>query len=125
MDVQSWTSPAKFWEEVLAPAGDGTPSQWYRAAVGYWEQQEASNKGVLGGFDELSSVDIADSGAFIQKVWAWEAGQVGVGTVGKCSVGGVRLLAAGGATLPVQVSSWVGAWLSLLLAAWRGSQHAH
>lgn len=66
--AQTWASPAEFWAEVTTPGSDGSPAPWYRTAVGYWSEQEASDRGVLGGFDELTGVDIADSRAFLHKV---------------------------------------------------------
>lgn len=43
-------------------------SQWYEAAVDYWDRQEASDNGVLGGYGHLSSPDVRDSRAFLRKV---------------------------------------------------------
>jgi protein N-terminal methyltransferase len=36
--------------------------------VQYWDQQEASYDGVLGGFGYVSDYDISDSGALLQRV---------------------------------------------------------
>lgn len=66
--VQSWSSVAELWEEMTRPGEDGSPAPWYRKAVAYWSQQEASNKGVLGGFDDLNPADITDSSEFVLKV---------------------------------------------------------
>ncbi|KAK2077977.1 hypothetical protein QBZ16_003845 [Prototheca wickerhamii] len=63
-----YSSPQEFWDEVEANRLSGEGPQWYRQAVDYWDSQEASDNGVLGGFEELTEVDIADSKKFILKV---------------------------------------------------------
>jgi hypothetical protein len=42
--------------------------QWYTTAVDYWDRQEASVNGVLGGYGHLTSPDVRDSRAFLKKV---------------------------------------------------------
>lgn len=42
--------------------------QFYSTAVGYWDKQEASVNGVLGGYGHLSGPDVRDSRAFLKKV---------------------------------------------------------
>lgn len=42
--------------------------QWYTTAVDYWDKQEASVNGVLGGYGHLTTADVRDSRAFLQKV---------------------------------------------------------
>lgn len=42
--------------------------EWYSKAVQYWDKQEASVDGVLGGFGFVSAPDIADSLALLKKV---------------------------------------------------------
>ena len=44
--------------------------QWYTKAVDYWDKQDASDNGVLGGYGHLSDPDVRDSRAFLQKVRA-------------------------------------------------------
>ena len=66
--MQVYSSPQEFWDEVEANRLSGEGPQWYRQAVDYWDSQEASDNGVLGGFEELTEVDIADSKKFILKV---------------------------------------------------------
>jgi protein N-terminal methyltransferase len=43
--------------------------QWYTTAVDYWDRQEASVNGVLGGYGHLTSPDVRDSRAFLKKAW--------------------------------------------------------
>lgn len=43
-------------------------AQWYTSAVDYWDRQEASVDGVLGGYGHLSTPDVRDSRAFLKKV---------------------------------------------------------
>lgn len=47
---------------------DGTHKTWYAKAVQYWDEQEATYNGVLGGFETVSTVDIRDSRALLLKV---------------------------------------------------------
>jgi hypothetical protein len=44
--------------------------QWYTKAVDYWDKQDASDNGVLGGYGHLSGPDVRDSRAFLHKVTA-------------------------------------------------------
>lgn len=46
---------------------DAQLGQWYNAAVKYWDEQEASNNGVLGGFGQVNPADIQDSRSFLLK----------------------------------------------------------
>ena len=47
---------------------DGQHNTWYKKAVSYWDQQEASYDGVLGGFGFVSDIDIRDSQQLLLKV---------------------------------------------------------
>ncbi len=47
-------------------------------AVDYWDQQEASVNGVLGGYGHLSVTDVRDSRAFLCKVGGSRASVVGM-----------------------------------------------
>ena len=47
---------------------DGSHKTWYAKAVSYWDKQEASYNGVLGGFETVSDVDIRDSQSLLLKV---------------------------------------------------------
>lgn len=67
---QTYSSPQEFWDEVAAARASGDGPQWYRQAVDYWDAQDASDNGVLGGFEELSGPDLADSKRFLTKVGA-------------------------------------------------------
>ncbi|KFM25149.1 Alpha N-terminal protein methyltransferase 1 [Auxenochlorella protothecoides] len=65
---KEYASPQEFWDEVAAARSSGAGPQWYDQAVRYWDTQEASDDGVLGGFGELSDPDIVDSRKFLAKV---------------------------------------------------------
>ena len=85
--MQVYENPAQLWEAVAgrraaattaaAKKAKTTPSPtteekedgpvWYKAAVDYWDGQEASVNGVLGGYGFVSDVDIRDSKAFVLK----------------------------------------------------------
>ena len=58
----------QLWEQEKD--ADGTHTSWYSKAVEYWDQQEATYNGVLGGFGEVSDVDIRDSRSLLLKVRA-------------------------------------------------------
>ena len=60
----SYPSPAALWAEVEA-AG---PGSWYGAAVAYWDAQEASDDGVLGGHSAVGPADVRESAAFLRKL---------------------------------------------------------
>uniref|UniRef100_A0A1D1ZX26 Alpha N-terminal protein methyltransferase 1 n=1 Tax=Auxenochlorella protothecoides TaxID=3075 RepID=A0A1D1ZX26_AUXPR len=64
---KEYASPQEFWDEVAAARSSGAGPQWYDQAVRYWDTQEASDDGVLGGFGELSDPDIVDSRKFLAK----------------------------------------------------------
>jgi protein N-terminal methyltransferase len=44
------------------------PSEWYAVGRDYWERQEASDDGVLGGFGRLNSTDVSGSRKFMEIV---------------------------------------------------------
>lgn len=44
--------------------------QWYGKAMEYWEEQDASINGVLGGFGDLHPVDVAASQFFLDQVFS-------------------------------------------------------
>jgi protein N-terminal methyltransferase len=58
--------PEHLWKKELGE--DGTHTAWYSKAVEYWDKQEASYNGVLGGYGCVSSIDIRDSKALLLKV---------------------------------------------------------
>jgi protein N-terminal methyltransferase len=45
--------------------------------VNYWDRQEASYDGVLGGFGFVSDYDIMDSKALLQRVRFWQSSFAG------------------------------------------------
>ncbi|KXZ52011.1 hypothetical protein GPECTOR_10g1033 [Gonium pectorale] len=60
----------------------------YRKAVSYWDQQEASYNGVLGGFGYTSDLDVRDSRALLLRVGRGGDGPgVGRGVGGDCGAG--------------------------------------
>lgn len=63
---EEYQDPEQLW--VKARGNDGTHKEWYQGAVHYWDQQEASYDGVLGGFGYVSDYDITDSRALLQRV---------------------------------------------------------
>lgn len=62
-----YSRPDELWEK--AKGENGTHEGWYQGAVSYWDKQEASYNGVLGGFGYVSSFDIADSREMLKKVF--------------------------------------------------------
>ena len=63
---EEYRDPDQLW--VKARGSDGTHRDWYQGAVRYWDQQEASYDGVLGGFGYVSDYDISDSRSLLQRV---------------------------------------------------------
>jgi AdoMet dependent proline di-methyltransferase len=63
----------ELWKQEMD--ADGTHKTWYAKAVDYWDKQEASYNGVLGGFERVSDVDIRDSRQLLLKVRRWPASQ--------------------------------------------------
>ncbi|KAL4439667.1 hypothetical protein ABPG75_002668 [Micractinium tetrahymenae] len=57
-----FNTPKELWEQAAE-------AQWYTKAVDYWDQQEASDNGVLGGYGHLSAADVRDSRAFLRKAF--------------------------------------------------------
>lgn len=64
--TQVFTNPDELWEQ--SRDNDGSHASWYKKAVSYWDQQEPTYDGVLGGFGFVSEVDVRDSRALIEKV---------------------------------------------------------
>lgn len=61
-----YEDPQQLWQR--AKGNDGSHKEWYQGAVSYWDRQEASYDGVLGGFGYVSDYDISDSKALLQRV---------------------------------------------------------
>lgn len=72
MAQEEYADPQQLWQK--AKGEDGTHKQWYEGAVAYWDAQEASYDGVLGGFGFVSDSDISDSRALLQRVRLWGEG---------------------------------------------------
>lgn len=66
--AQEYKSPTELWSNTKD--ADGTHETWYKKAVQYWDQQEASYDGVLGGYGHVSDADVADSRQLLLKVQA-------------------------------------------------------
>lgn len=64
--MQQEITPEVLWEKTKDQ--DGQHDTWYKKAVSYWDQQEASYDGVLGGFGHVSDIDIRDSKQVLLKV---------------------------------------------------------
>ena len=62
-----YDKPDTLWQE-LASTPLGTQHVWYSKAVSYWDSQEASVNGVLGGYGHVSDDDIMESRKFLFKV---------------------------------------------------------
>lgn len=58
----------KFAEEE-GQEGEEPTGVWYCSAVKYWDQQAATNNGVLGGFGQVNPADIMDSRKFLIKAY--------------------------------------------------------
>mmetsp|Transcript_21632 Transcript_21632/g.36854 ORF Transcript_21632/g.36854 Transcript_21632/m.36854 type:complete len:263 (-) Transcript_21632:320-1108(-) len=77
-DGGTFENPGELWaQEAQAPGG--IEQHWYAKAVEYWDQQEASYNGVLGGFGFVSDVDVRDSRQLIEKVLKTELAEAAAG----------------------------------------------
>jgi AdoMet dependent proline di-methyltransferase len=56
----------ELWKSVKT--ADGGDEEWYKVAVDYWDRQEASYNGVLGGYGFVSDIDLRDSQTVLLKV---------------------------------------------------------
>lgn len=82
---QIYNSPAEFWstistqkktdksyqgpDKAKSSESDGGVATWYSSAIKYWDRQEASTNGVLGGFGHVNTADIQDSRHFLMKAF--------------------------------------------------------
>jgi hypothetical protein len=57
-------------EDLWKIIEDHKERDWYSASVAYWDKQEASYDGVLGGYGHVSEPDIAESRKFLMKALA-------------------------------------------------------
>jgi AdoMet dependent proline di-methyltransferase len=62
---ETYVNPEQLWKAVE----DDKENSWYRPAVEYWDRQEASYNGVLGGYGYVSDADISESTAFLKKAF--------------------------------------------------------
>ncbi len=66
--MQEFASSSELWQQE---AGDESKrGEWYQKSVEYWDRQEASYNGVLGGYGYVSDVDVRDSRALLKKACA-------------------------------------------------------
>ena len=71
---------------------------WYSASVQYWDNQEATFDGVLGGYGHVSEPDIAESRRFLLKALA--------GPLREAAAGQRQLVAIGGPPSPGTQVKW-------------------
>ncbi|PNW82111.1 hypothetical protein CHLRE_06g274400v5 [Chlamydomonas reinhardtii] len=62
---REFTSPDELWQKEAD--ADGGHNTWYHKAVAYWDSQEASYNGVLGGYGYTSDLDVRDSRQLLLK----------------------------------------------------------
>jgi len=60
---KTYGNPSELWTAVEA---GNKEKEWYGEAVAYWDRQEASYDGVLGGHGHVSGADIRESRAFLR-----------------------------------------------------------
>lgn len=106
---QVYNSPDEFWETIctqkkenkLHQRSDETKNSqsnvatWYSSAVEYWNRQEASTNGVLGGFGHVNTADIQDSRQFLMKAF--------LANLKEAREGGRRTVAAGTSCYEIRV----------------------
>jgi len=61
----------QFWKERVGDESSGKSNEekeqkWYNKSVSYWSAVEATDNGVLGGFGNISSIDLTGSHAFLK-----------------------------------------------------------
>lgn len=60
---EQYSSPQALWDQVEQNKQQG----WYGTAVSYWDRQEASYDGVLGGHADVSDVDVLESTRLLKR----------------------------------------------------------
>lgn len=65
---KKYKTVAAMWKQELQGNLDDPKTGWYGKAIGYWEKQEASINGVLGGLPEVHDVDIKESKEFVESL---------------------------------------------------------
>eukprot|EP01026_Neomeris_dumetosa_P034166 TRINITY_DN2747_c0_g2_i3.p1 TRINITY_DN2747_c0_g2~~TRINITY_DN2747_c0_g2_i3.p1 ORF type:complete len:266 (-),score=27.84 TRINITY_DN2747_c0_g2_i3:207-1004(-) len=63
----TYNSREDFWYRQQDEQGKGY-SHWYQRSVQYWDRQEATNDGVLGGYGHVNTPDISDSRALLKRI---------------------------------------------------------
>ncbi len=71
LGAQEYQSPGQLWSKQRDD--NGSFNTWYNSAVNYWDGQEASYNGVLGGYGFVSDIDVRDSRLLLEKVCAGSA----------------------------------------------------
>ncbi len=64
--TQEYRNARELWEREQKT--NGGFDSWYTKAVQYWDEQEPSYNGVLGGYGYVSDVDVHDSRQLLEKV---------------------------------------------------------
>lgn len=82
---QELAGPDQLWQKTQD--NDGSHNTWYQKAVSYWDHQDASYDGVLGGHAYVSDIDVRDSRQLLEKVGA---GAFACGMHGAASVHGAH-----------------------------------
>lgn len=62
--MQVFSSPLELWKTIEG----NEENLWYNAATRYWDSQEASYNGVLGGHGHVSEADVVESEKFLCRV---------------------------------------------------------
>ncbi|PHJ25284.1 protein c9orf32, partial [Cystoisospora suis] len=62
-----YASLEEAWKDELG-SDQEKKDDWYRHAADYWEKKEASVRGMLDGYDAVSSVDVEASLSFLDKI---------------------------------------------------------
>lgn len=60
---------------------------WYKISTDYWAIQTSDVNGMLGGFRELTGVDVLDSGSLIEKYQSQKRNPLGNGLIADCGCG--------------------------------------
>lgn len=66
---QVYANPQELWDVTQQEAQQPGATQWYIKAVDYWDEQDPTDDGVLGGYGEVSKPDIQDSKQFLVKAF--------------------------------------------------------
>ena len=68
-NTKQYNTVDELWKEEVEK-DEALRAKWYKKAIDYWEEQDTSVNGVLGGFEETSAPDLKGSTKFIQRILA-------------------------------------------------------